>query len=444
MQNPIKHSVLACLMTSLLAHGVLAQAPSAPGGAGRSIPADPAAPEFRRLESTLYTLISVDFEGGTVADYIATIKGAARRLNVDVNVICPAEARDVKVSSISLNSVSLNTAVEALCTAFASSSEYRFDVTVVGKGANEFPTFALRFLQERRQPQGPGATPANQNGGARDDGTMIEVIAVRDVIEPPPGMPANDSTRTAKEVLLKALDAAVSLRQDAKAPDVLFHEETGLLIVRGTVEQNALATSVINRIRDDLQRRRAQILKLTDGAASRTRRVASMNARVEVARAEHEEAKASLDRAMKLRDQGTVPDELVSKLRLDVVRSAGKLTEATADLEQAQAEANDATVPEPGDGEASSGGGRTLFVYDVKDLQTPTEELVRLATLLAGPGAKVEVMKRDAGAREIIVQAEESRQKDVQLLFTTLRGGKPGGAAPAPSAAPPASKDKKK
>lgn len=426
MQNPIKHGLIALAVSAFLVHGTMAQGPQ-PGKSqpvlqnpSRVIGKSPDQDEGR-LQSTLYTLISVEFPGGTVTDYIEAVKKAAKKAGIDVNVICPSEAREVPVSSITLKSVTLDTAMNALCASFSGSSDYGFDVAGVGKEANESPTFALRIAVYGRNPHyqpGPGGKMMQVGGSDR---SSIDVLAVRDLIEPPPGTPVNDSTRVTKDTLMQAVNAAFSLQQDAKPPEILFHAETGLLIVRGTTEQNNLAATVLNRIRDDLVQRRNQSAKGTDSAASRARRRAGMMARLDVYKAEYEEARTTLERNTKLSIEGTIPAEALSKSRLDVVRSEGKLKEALAEVEAAQAEARESGDGEPATTSSASGAVLVRDVYEVYDLHVAPTDMAKLFLAMAGPNGSVSDVQSATESKKITVTAEESKHDNIKLLLTLMR-----------------------
>jgi len=421
MRNPIRNGILALAASSILAYGVGAQDSKPPGSAQPTPQVRPdmegklRAQEVRRLDTALFTLISVDFPGGTVGEYIETVKEAAKKAQIEVNVICPAEAREVQVSPIALRSVTLRTAMDSLCAAFAGNTQVMFDSTSVGKEPNEYPTFALRMSTSNRAPQyAPDASgklrPVTGNV------PFINVLGVRDLIEPPVGTAATASTRVTKETLLEAVNAAFSLQKDEAPPEILFHADTGLLIVRGTNQQNALASMVLERIRDDLKQRREQSALRSGSGAERARRLASVMARLDVAKAEYSEARETLQRLSKLREQGTVPEAELSKARLDVVRSEGKLKEIMADAEQVEAEANQ-KAGEPG----ATGPSPVLVrdVYDVSDIHVAPSDLGIVFKALAGEHGTVS----DAESKKITVTAEEPNQKNIRLMLYLMRLG---------------------
>src|SRR5688500_8384466 len=103
MRNPIRTSTALLVLS-----GLLSGAPPAPA---QQQPA--AAPN---VPKTSGPVVSIDFAGGTVNDFIGAVQKAAAP--AAVNVIRPAEAAAVPAPPISLRNVTVQTALEALRWAF--------------------------------------------------------------------------------------------------------------------------------------------------------------------------------------------------------------------------------------------------------------------------------------------------------------------------------------
>ncbi|MBC7773052.1 MAG: hypothetical protein H7210_11190, partial [Pyrinomonadaceae bacterium] len=144
MQNPITSGILALALSSFVSVAAIGQQP----GGAPGLPPRPPVPKSVG-ETVPETLITVEFEGGKVKDYIEAVKVASKKAGLEVNVICPVNARDLELPSTSLKSVTVLTAMNAIGSALAGTSEYAFEAYKVGRAENESPTFTLQFYPSR-------------------------------------------------------------------------------------------------------------------------------------------------------------------------------------------------------------------------------------------------------------------------------------------------------
>jgi hypothetical protein len=84
-----------------------------------------------------------------------------------------------------------------------------------------------------------------------------------------------DETVTSKD-LLTAVEASLEMIKDGSPPaQVRFHEETGLLIIRGTQEQVSAVNQIVNQIHEKVER-----VQMSDRAAHSSMKVQQLESLV--------------------------------------------------------------------------------------------------------------------------------------------------------------------
>jgi len=204
--------------------------------AGGSQPAaatavNPTAPADRTQMAVLKDeRISLKFSGGSLADYIAALKGLPG--NAALNIVLNNGAEKAEVPPVSFTQVS--------------------------------PMVALQILEEIATI--PGGIVINPFGGeGSSGGEPIWVISARErprraeefmktsvfSLGFKPASTLDAAAATAQEqritTLLSAVEAALSLSSD-QAPQLKFHRESGLLIVRGSDDDGHVVREVIEEL----------------------------------------------------------------------------------------------------------------------------------------------------------------------------------------------------
>lgn len=352
---------------------------------------DPAAP-----------LINVQFDGGTVAQYVDTVKAACSQS--PINVILPAEAADIPLPAIKLINVSAATALDAIVFSQPASGDYQFEVESVGsRSPRESRTFAVRFASRAKYNRtSPVAAPI-----APVPPRSSRVYSLRSLIEMPEDVSAPDPALVMQiDDILPALQAAAELEQraagadnrDIPAPEFMLHKDSKLLIVRATESQQSLVQAIIAELRETLAPRRRRAAEAADLARAATMEKVTIQAQLEQARiqvqrclAEVDHARARLDRTRQLHDAGHVDDMELARASRDLdtaqsnARSADVLlhsVESRLEVLNAQIAAGDT----PGRRLAASFGPPVEVIYEIRDIQPFHRGLYDYLSLLLPAG----------------------------------------------------------
>jgi hypothetical protein len=320
-------------------------------------------------------LVTVDFAGGTVADYVRTLRSAAA--DKPVNIVVSKSAAGIELSAINLRSATVSSAVDAI-TAAAGVGEGRWVINCSPQGPLEPGESRVYMIDYQRRQPTPG--PAKGN----DDLQRIEVVSLRPLIEPQPGdVPGVDIVEK-PEVVLAAVEAALSLgeRPDEGTPQVKFHKDSGLLIVRAGPTQMRAMIDAVESIRKDVSRRR-DAARL--GAVSPDT-IADLRAAVEKARVamdmkqkEREQARVMVERLEAQAAAGATGHDELARARAQLAGAEGAMQLAA--IEAKRAEERFASVAVLG---GAGGGGEpataVLTLTDAAAGDAKLQEYLRVTT----------------------------------------------------------------
>ena len=174
-------------------------------------------------------LFDVDFNGGTVKNYIEAVKQAS---GGKLNAILDENVADLPVPEISLKHVSCNTAMSLLDNREINKfGNPEWGIIVVdkvrsGNDADEYPTYRV--------------TVRLNNRNQYTENLVTQIFSVQAILEM--GMDPDD--------LLSAVTIALDLQDKTQSTTVRFHEETGLLMVNGSPESVEVIAQLVNVMND--------------------------------------------------------------------------------------------------------------------------------------------------------------------------------------------------
>ncbi|HYE62249.1 MAG TPA: hypothetical protein VD997_09650 [Phycisphaerales bacterium] len=265
--------------------------------------------------------ISIDFPGGRLREYIATLREATRPETV--NVVAPESLLNMKVGEISLRDADVQSAVRCLEWAV----EPRGALLVNHIGRNSFGV-------------SDGRVQADPNAAKPAQLSQIQVLSLRDLTEPLPGDPPNARFTVEPDVVITAVRTALQADGDAESAEMKFHADSGLLIVRGSIPQIQAASSVIDRMQNDMRSRRKAMKDAMAGqvnldevrAEAEKHAIRTRLLEQNVVRASEEVAKLEA-----MRKEGHVAPEDVSSGRAVLDRAKAELEASRIDMAMAQA-----------------------------------------------------------------------------------------------------------
>jgi hypothetical protein len=181
-------------------------------------------------------IVSIDFDGGSLEDFVEEIRGAGQ----NINILIPPEAAEVSVPAVALKSVGVEAALEAVAAITLSDSVSVGVSTMLGAGV---PIYAVRV---------------NFSSNTRRSGfenVDVRVISISSLTQSLPGDPEPARITTSAETILTAIDTGMEVVGGERAT-IKYHEDSGLLFVKGTRTQLNITERIIGNMVSDLEQRR--------------------------------------------------------------------------------------------------------------------------------------------------------------------------------------------
>jgi len=205
---------------------------------------DPAAEQQPPAE-----IVTIDFGGGSLADYVATILAATD----DVNIIAPAIAGEVVVPAIALRRASVEAALNVVGDVIDDSHAVRVRRLSSAGGR---PVYTLR-VDVRRNHQSTQLA----NMGPSPSDRRVDVFSLRSLTTRLPSDPTDVELVLSPETILTAIDVGLRAGDDKqKKAEMKYHADSGLLFVSGTGAQLGTVSSVLTMLGSDLERVRRAAL----------------------------------------------------------------------------------------------------------------------------------------------------------------------------------------
>ena len=256
----------------------------------------------------------LDFKGGTLAQFVEALREGLD--HAPVNVLLRNDAGNVRIPTLELRDVSLDTALRA--------------AVPIGQ-------------RETRQPDGSLLVQWTflDRTEVNDRGSPVYVFDAGSEVQKPP---AGDGERRFEvfglgrvigdgdaDGVLEIIDAAMSL-DDAEPAELRYHKDSGLLIVRGTHEQLVLVDQVIGRLEADRSR-------TSDEDRDRAEHIADLEFGLERAQTDLETAARHLEAVERQRDRTAdlvkrqfAGEEQLENIEMEVIDRRAEVQRAEAEV----------------------------------------------------------------------------------------------------------------
>lgn len=180
--------------------------------------------------------INLEFPGGTATEYINAVRKAA----TDVNIVTMADLSSIQVPPVSLKNVNPASAIEILQSIPQEQPGRHIEIHFREdrpKSREQLPVFTVTANIIANSVQG------------RRAGEQTTVASISDLLE---------GKLKAADLLTAVQTALEMLKNEAQPAQIRFHEETGLLIARGSDDQISAITMVLQQVRERAGRDRVR------------------------------------------------------------------------------------------------------------------------------------------------------------------------------------------
>lgn len=204
-----------------------------------------AAPRLAAQETTVQNrspdnpVVSVDFPGGTLADFVAIVRDAAQRSGATVNLLVAGPAERVALPNLTVRDADMGSLFDAT----RSFAEPDFDISIqnFARGAGQ-RILVVRVIEDPRKARA---------AQARSSDRELTVFPLRALTQT--ALFESPNLALSAETVLTAVQTATELADEgAKEAVIRFHEASGLLFFEGSQEQVMIAREVIDKLTNDM------------------------------------------------------------------------------------------------------------------------------------------------------------------------------------------------
>ena len=387
-------SAACCL--ALAGGGLLASSSLAAGSvAGTLIPAEEP--------------FDLEFGGGTLGEYLEAVSRAS-----GANIVAGEAVNELRMPGVQLRGVSAFSAVSLVEAMFRDATGTRVAAesiqpsatgraTAPGQAPEEEQTsgiFVVRVMEIARRPGG---------------NVVNDVFSIGDVLRP-----ANEEPTEAQvKQIFEMIESAMTLSPGLGEPELAYHDQTQMLVFKGSSEQRQMVEAVLARYAQTWRpaSSRAEVLR---------RELAETGLRAETlaieARAAHERLNAavqSLERATQLSERGMVGEAEMQEARTRLVEleSRAQILELETRHARSRMEELRASLAAVTQGAAAS-----VVVYDIRDLgdrgQRFAVALRQLAEVVGDTRTQVRATEPE---RTLVLQAGPTLHEAVRTMLEQMR-----------------------
>jgi len=191
--------------------------------------------------------ISIEFRGGSLADYVAAVRAAGD----SVNILLSPLASEVHLPSLVLKNVAVESALDAV------TDIVRSDLGINvrrHRGNTGSPVYSVGVRQRPRQP-----SQTTQGSSSR----VVEVFSMSTLTDELADVPKGPGLTVKPETILSAIETGLGISQEKEKAVIRFHADSGLLFVQGSRAQQDIVRGVLSRMRADVLLRRASAVQAT-------------------------------------------------------------------------------------------------------------------------------------------------------------------------------------
>jgi len=213
---------------------------------------DPSKNQSRRQQITADPVVTLEFSGGSLADFAA----ALRKAGEDINIVLPASAAKVELPALTLSQATVESALKSIGAITSEDMQVRVETL---RSPNGKPVYAVNVRERPSRSAGAATSgPVTQAGPFQNSLTQVSVFSLKFLTETVPGDITGEGLTMKPETILTAIDTGLGIQNRTGGPksEFKYHEDSGLLFLEGTNQEINLVHNILNNMQDDMRRLR--------------------------------------------------------------------------------------------------------------------------------------------------------------------------------------------
>ena len=296
-------------------------------------------------------LLDIDFPGGTLGDYFDLVAQKA-----DSNIVARADVRALEMPPVRLRLVTTTTAVELVSSLFDNTMTGQVLLNYVNAG-EPISTYVATLVRDVPEPE-----PVVVN----------EVFSIGDVLRPADEEAVEGQVRRIFEMIDSAMDITFSNGRRPERPELAFHDETQMLLFRGTPEQREMIEAVLARYLNSWEPQHERAQQLVDLIADDEYQLRHARIEQDAAAMRRDVAHQAHARLETAYGVGQANESELAESKSILAQADAVWAIATVEVQQLESrlEARRLELSH-----LSAGDGTDLIVYDFRDLGPDGERI---------------------------------------------------------------------
>ncbi len=195
-------------------------------------------------------VVSLDFTGGSLADFAAALRKAGN----DINIVMPEIAAKVELPALTLSKATVESALRSIGAITSEDTRVRVETLRSVKGT---PVYAVSVQIRNRRSTGGGPVTTQMPAPNQEASPLrVSVFSLKFLTDTVPGDSEADGLTMKPETILTAIDTGLGVRVGGSKPEFKYHEDSGLLFTQGNARQIGLVQNIIQSMESDIRRLR--------------------------------------------------------------------------------------------------------------------------------------------------------------------------------------------
>lgn len=278
-------------------------------------------------------LIDIEFAGGSLAAFVDALRAAGDKGAEVTNFVLREGAGDISIPAVKFRRVTAESALRAVC------SRDLVNVNALSAGGSQIivleavlPTAAQESDRRRAEAEARRDRIIAAQSGTSVDRTpipgpsVVRIYSVKEVV-------------TGDVPLLEVMDVvktALAVQGEEPQPELLFHEDSGVLIVRGTEGQHVVVNELLKTLERDAERARMLADREASMAQVTQQRLRGMQAEIEQAQVELDLKRAQMVELEAVAKEGLASQEDLRQAVTELRQTELRIRHMQAELQAAR------------------------------------------------------------------------------------------------------------
>lgn len=278
-------------------------------------------------------LIDIEFAGGSLAAFVDALRAAGDKGAEVTNFVLREGSGDILIPAVTLRRVTAESALRAVC------SRDLVNVNALPAGGSQIivleavlPTAAQEVDRRRTEAEARRDRIIAAQSGTSVNRTpipgpsVLRIYSVKEIV----------TGDVPLQGVMDAVKTALAVQGEEPQPELLFHEDSGVLILRGSDMQHVVVNDLLKTLERDAERARMLADREANMAQVTQERMRGMQAEIEQTQLELELKRAQMVELEAVAKEGLASQEDLRQAMTELKQTELRIRHMQAELEAAR------------------------------------------------------------------------------------------------------------